>query len=80
MLVLFVSQRTDVLKWPREFPTDVPQQQNGYDCGVFTLLFANYAVRINFLMIYCICPCQLPKLATLKYLLTTIKYNYCTGH
>ena len=38
-------QRDDVLDWPREFPKRIPQQQNGCDCGVFTLLFANYAGR-----------------------------------
>jgi hypothetical protein len=38
-------QRDDVLDWPREFPKRIPQQLNGCDCGVFTLLFANYAGR-----------------------------------
>lgn len=38
-------QRADVLGWPREFPKDIPQQHNGCDCGVFTLLFASYAGR-----------------------------------
>jgi Ulp1 family protease len=39
------EQRDDVLDWPREFPKQIPQQHNGCDCGVFTLLFANYAGR-----------------------------------
>ena len=38
-------QLEDVLSWPREFPKRIPQQKNGCDCGVFTLLFANYAGR-----------------------------------
>lgn len=38
-------QRDDVLDWPREFPKRIPQQFNGCDCGVFTLLFANYVGR-----------------------------------
>ena len=29
----------DVSKWPREFPREgVPLQENGFDCGVFTLM------------------------------------------
>jgi len=38
-------QRDDVLDWPREFPKRIPQQKNGCDCGVFTLLFASHAGR-----------------------------------
>ena len=38
-------QRDDVLDWPRLFPKDIPQQLNGCDCGVFTLLFASCAGR-----------------------------------
>ena len=38
-------QREDVLTWPREYPKNIPQQLNGYDCGVFTLLSANYLGR-----------------------------------
>lgn len=37
------EQRDDVLDWPREFPKRIPQQRNGCDCGVFTLLFARHA-------------------------------------
>ena len=40
-----MPQRDDVLDWPREFPKRIPQQHNGCDCGVFTLLFANYVGR-----------------------------------
>lgn len=36
-------QRDDVLDWPREYPKRIPQQRNGCDCGVFTLLFASHA-------------------------------------
>lgn len=36
------EDRSDVLSWPRLFPKNVPQQQNGCDCGVFTILFADY--------------------------------------
>ena len=45
LLPLHTLQREDVLSWPREFPKRIPQQRNGCDCGVFTLLFANYAGR-----------------------------------
>eukprot|EP00887_Chlorella_sp_A99_P004848 scaffold4.g4848.t1 len=36
------QQRADVLDWPREFPKAIPQQLNGCDCGVFTMLFASH--------------------------------------
>ena len=39
-----VSQRPDILQWPREFAKGIPLQANGYDCGVYTLLFAEYSV------------------------------------
>lgn len=47
--VLFVClmQRSDILDWPREFPKEIPHQRNGCDCGVFTMLFANYAVSLG---------------------------------
>lgn len=45
MPVCHTLQREDVLSWPREFPKQIPLQENGYDCGVFALLFANYAGR-----------------------------------
>lgn len=34
----------DTSSWDRVFPKNIPHQQNGSDCGVFTLLFADFAV------------------------------------
>jgi Ulp1 family protease len=42
--LLACLQRDDVLKWPRVYPKDIPKQLNGCDCGVFSLMFADYAV------------------------------------
>ncbi len=42
-------QREDILDWPREFPKNIPMQKNCVDCGMFTILFADYAVRFFFL-------------------------------
>ncbi|GAB4818844.1 hypothetical protein N2152v2_005890 [Parachlorella kessleri] len=39
------NQTVDTSTWDRVFPKNIPQQQNGCDCGVFTLLFADYAGR-----------------------------------
>ncbi|KAL6776829.1 SENP1 [Auxenochlorella protothecoides x Auxenochlorella symbiontica] len=39
------EERADVLKWPRKFPKTVPQQYNGYDCGMFLLQFADFEGR-----------------------------------
>lgn len=39
------NQMVDTSTWERAFPKDIPQQQNGCDCGVFTLLFAEHAAR-----------------------------------
>ncbi len=35
-----------MLQWPRLFPKNIPQQENGCDCGVFAILFAEYAVSV----------------------------------
>jgi Ulp1 family protease len=35
----------NVEDWTREELLEVPQQENGYDCGIFALLFARFAVR-----------------------------------
>jgi len=31
----------DTSGWKEVYPTDIPQQQNGFDCGVFALMFCN---------------------------------------
>lgn len=38
------EDRSDVLEWPREYPA-VPAQSNCSDCGMFSLVFAEYASR-----------------------------------
>lgn len=35
----------DVSEWERVSRTDIPQQQNGSDCGVFACKFADFAAR-----------------------------------
>ncbi|XP_003742064.1 uncharacterized protein LOC100907563, partial [Galendromus occidentalis] len=43
--------RFDCHQWTREYVQNLPQQENGYDCGVFALKFADYGAlraRINF--------------------------------
>lgn len=35
----------DISKWPRLFPKDVPRQENGFDCGMFAVKFADYESR-----------------------------------
>eukprot|EP00899_Mesostigma_viride_P004751 jgi/Mesvir1/14277/Mv09709-RA.1 len=35
----------DVSKWERRFVTGIPQQNNGYDCGVFMVKFADFVSR-----------------------------------
>ncbi|KAL4538732.1 hypothetical protein Ndes2526B_g02984 [Nannochloris sp. 'desiccata'] len=37
------EDREDIMDWPREFPKDIPMQKNCVDCGMFTILFADYA-------------------------------------
>lgn len=36
------EDRPDILKWPKVYPKDIPKQSNGFDCGVFLVLFADY--------------------------------------
>ncbi|MEW5296812.1 MAG: hypothetical protein WDW36_000064 [Sanguina aurantia] len=36
------KQTWDVTSWPRHHPKDIPVQVNGCDCGVFTIMFADY--------------------------------------
>ncbi|MEB3185792.1 MAG: Ulp1 family isopeptidase [Cyanobacteriota bacterium] len=31
--------------WPREYPKDIPLQTDGFDCGIFALLYADYISR-----------------------------------
>ncbi|KAK7264645.1 hypothetical protein RJT34_32254 [Clitoria ternatea] len=35
----------DVSSWEREFVEDLPKQQNGYDCGVFMIKYADFHSR-----------------------------------
>jgi len=36
------EERPDILEWPKVYPKSIPKQVNGYDCGVFLILFADY--------------------------------------
>ncbi|GLC61636.1 hypothetical protein PLESTB_001785400 [Pleodorina starrii] len=36
-----LKNRWDTSKWSVEFPKDIPQQKNGCDCGVFSIMFAD---------------------------------------
>jgi len=36
------EDRPDVLEWPRHFPKNIPRQHNGWDCGVYLSMFADY--------------------------------------
>lgn len=47
--LIVLLQRLDILEWPKVYHKNIPQQQNGVDCGVFLVLFANYVVRYCFL-------------------------------
>jgi hypothetical protein len=45
------EDRKDILEWPKVYPKSIPKQVNGYDCGVFLLLFSDYlskAARLDF--------------------------------
>ena len=45
------EDREDILQWPKVYPKSIPKQVNGYDCGVFLLLFSDYlskAARLDF--------------------------------
>ncbi|XP_026470458.1 sentrin-specific protease-like [Ctenocephalides felis] len=35
----------DTSTWTKEIVKDIPQQENGYDCGVFSCMFAEYICR-----------------------------------
>ncbi|EFJ49990.1 hypothetical protein VOLCADRAFT_58901 [Volvox carteri f. nagariensis] len=36
-----LKQRWDTSKWQVEFPKNIPEQHNGCDCGVFSIMFAD---------------------------------------
>ena len=36
------EDRPDVLEWPRHFPKNIPRQHNGWDCGVYLSMYADY--------------------------------------
>lgn len=40
-----LGQPFDFTGWREECPRDVPAQQNGYDCGVFAIAFAEHSAR-----------------------------------
>lgn len=45
------EERPDILDWPKAYPKSIPGQVNGYDCGVFLILFADYlskGAKLNF--------------------------------
>lgn len=39
------GQDIDVSSWDREYVEDLPEQQNGYDCGVFMIKYADFYSR-----------------------------------
>jgi sentrin-specific protease 1 len=39
------GQEVDTSDWPRRYEQDIPQQHNGWDCGVFTLQVMLYCGR-----------------------------------
>ena len=39
------KQALDASAWPRLFPKSVPRQGNGFDCGMFSVKFADYESR-----------------------------------
>jgi hypothetical protein len=39
------STALDVSDWQRSAPSDIPEQMNGCDCGVFMLKYADWLVR-----------------------------------
>ncbi|KAJ2726071.1 SUMO1 sentrin specific peptidase 1 [Coemansia sp. Benny D115] len=40
-----LGREMDTSGWTLECKKDIPRQQNGYDCGVFAITFAEYATR-----------------------------------
>lgn len=36
------QQDWDVSEWRKRYPKDIPRQRNGCDCGVFTIMYADY--------------------------------------
>lgn len=58
--------------WTRHDASDqIPQQQNGYDCGVFTCIYAEYASRGQFNFDF--------TQAHMSYFRQKILYEICTG-
>ncbi|XP_050219371.1 ubiquitin-like-specific protease ESD4 [Mercurialis annua] len=39
------KKEIDVSNWEREFVEDLPEQENGYDCGVFMIKYADFYSR-----------------------------------
>ncbi|KAL8171426.1 hypothetical protein V2J09_023230 [Rumex salicifolius] len=39
------GQEIDVSSWDREFVTELPEQENGYDCGVFMIKYIDFFSR-----------------------------------
>ena len=40
------EETLDVSGWKQIAPTNIPEQKNGCDCGVFMVKFADWLVRI----------------------------------
>jgi hypothetical protein len=53
----------DLSDWTDHSPADIPQQANGYDCGVFTCK-VGYSLLLScsrFLVLICFAVCRLPQ-------------------
>jgi Ulp1 family protease len=54
------DEAVKISKWNRLHPQEIPQQQNIYDCGVFMVKFADYAVslHLDINLFSCLCMCH----------------------
>ena len=35
-----LNEKWDITEWKEEYPSEIPRQENGYDCGMFMLSYA----------------------------------------